>query len=345
MARTNALRIGIMGAGAVGCYVGGSLAAGGADVVFVGRERLKKELEASGLVLADLDGSSGRVLSKEKVVFATELSALADRDVVLCCVKSAQTAEAGRELAAVLSPRTIVVSLQNGVRNADVLRSPLGDQIVLGGIVGFNVVSKGKGTFRRATSGPLVIESSPDPRVAELASKLSAAGFEVELVAEIRPLQWSKLIMNLNNAVGALSDQPTKELLFSKGYRRVLGAIMAEALTVLRAAKEPTAKLGLLPIGLFPMILRLPSPLLRVVANAQVKIDPEARSSMWEDLSRNRPTEVDHLNGEIVRLAATCGASAPLNARMVEIVHAAEKKAAGSPKLSADALWSALTRA
>jgi 2-dehydropantoate 2-reductase len=343
VAGTNGLRIGIMGAGAVGCYVGGSLSAGGADVVFVGRERLKKELEASGLVLADLDGATGRVVAKEKVVFETELSALADCDVVLCCVKSAQTEEAGHELAAVLSPRTIVVSLQNGVRNADVLRLPLPDQIVLGGIVGFNVVSKGNGTFRRATSGPLVIEASSDPRVTELAGKLSEAGFEVEVVANIRPLQWSKLIMNLNNAVGALSDQPTRELLFSKGYRRVLGAVMAEALAVLRAAKEPTAKLGVLPIGLFPVMLRLPSPLLRVIANAQVKIDPEARSSMWEDLSRNRPTEVDHLNGEIVRLAKSCGAAAPLNTRMVALVHAAEKRAAGSPKLTADELWSALT--
>lgn len=344
MAGTNALRIGVMGAGAVGCYVGGSLAAEGHDVVFVGRERLKKELEASGLVLADLDGATGRVVAKEKLAFQTKLSALANRDVVLCCVKSAQTEETARELASVLPPGTVVVSLQNGVRNADVLSAALTEQHVLGGIVGFNVVSKGSGTFRRATSGPLVIESSADPRVVELVRGLSAAGFQVELVKDIRPLQWSKLVMNLNNAVGALSDRPTKELLFSAGYRRILGAVMAEAVKVLRAAKTPTAKLGALPVGLFPLVLRLPSAILRVIAGAQVKIDPEARSSMWEDLSRNRPTEVDHLNGEIVRLAESCGATAPLNARMVKIVHDAEKRGAGSPKLTAEELWSALHR-
>ena len=334
-----------MGAGAIGCYVGGCLAAGGADVVFVGRERAKKELETSGLVLSALDGGSGRVVPKDRIAFATEASALAGCDIVLCCVKSAQSAETASALARVLAKGTLVVSMQNGVRNADVLRAGLPEQIVLGGIVGFNVVSKGGGTFRRATSGPLVIERPrvSDARLDVLVAALAAAGFEIELVADIRPLQWSKLIMNLNNAVGALSDRPTPDLLFLEGYRRILRAIMTEAIAVLRAAKEPTARLGPLPIGLFPILLRLPTPVLRVVASAQVKIDPEARSSMWEDLTRGRPTEVDHLNGEIVRLAESCGAKAPLNARMVEIIHDAEKRAAGSPKLDADALWSALT--
>ena len=159
------LRIGIMGAGTIGSYVGGCLAADGADVVFVGRERLAKELKAHGLVLGDLarDASGGdRVVAKERIVFGTDDSALADRDVVLCCVKSAQTDEVARRLATILRPGAITVSMQNGVRNADVLRSHLGDQIVLGGIVGFNVVSKGGGSFRRTTTGPLVIESSRD---------------------------------------------------------------------------------------------------------------------------------------------------------------------------------------
>ena len=75
-----------------------------------------------------------------------------------------------------------------------------------------------------------------------------------------------------------------------------------------------------------------------------MKIDPEARSSMWEDLSRGRLTEVDHLNGEIVRVAESCGRRAPLNQRMVEIVHDAEKRGSGSPKLTADELWTALSR-
>jgi 2-dehydropantoate 2-reductase len=340
-----ALRIGVMGAGAIGCYVGGCLVAEGADVVFVGRARAKKELEASGLVLSDLDGASGRVVSKERVVFATDTSALAACDVVLCCVKSAQTAEVGAELARTLKARAIVVSLQNGVRNAEVLRESLGEHVVLGGIVGFNVVSNGGGTFRRATSGPLVLEapSSPDPRLEALVGLLGSARLEPEVVTDIRPLQWSKLVMNLNNAVGALSDRPTVELLSDAGYRRIVRAVMAEALRVLRLAKIPTGRLGPLPTRLLPLVLALPAPLFRLVASAQIKIDPAARSSMWEDLTKNRPTEVDYLNGEIVRLAAQDGTKAPLNARILELVHEAEVAQRGSPALSPDRFWSALT--
>lgn len=332
-----------MGAGAIGCYVGGCLAAEGADVVFVGRERTKKELEASGLVLSDLDGRSGRVVSKESIEVSVDAAALAGCDVVLCCVKSAQTAEVAAELAPILKPGAAVLSLQNGVRNADVLRKVLTEQVVLAGIVGFNVVFKGGGTYRQATSGPLVFESSaPDPRLETLFELLTRARLSPERPTDIRPLQWSKLIMNLNNAVGALSDRPTVELLSIVGYRRILRALISEALQVLRAAKIPTARLGPLPPSVLPWVLGLPSPLFRLVASAQVKIDPSARSSMWEDITRNRPTEVDYLNGEIVRLAAECGASAPLNTRILELVHAAEAAQQGSPGLSAESFWSAL---
>ena len=337
------LRIGIMGAGAIGCYVGGCLAAAGSDVIFVGRERLKTELEVSGLTVAGLHGERARTVPKDKLVFATDLSALADRDIVLVCVKSAQSEEAAEQLAAVLSPKTIVVSMQNGVRNANVLRAGLPGIAVQGGIVGFNVVSKENGTFRQATTGPLVIEASSDTRVAQLGARLATTGLDVVITGDIKPLQWSKLVMNLNNAVSALTDQPTKELLFGDGYRKSLAAIMEEAVVVLRASRTPTARLGPLPIRLFPFILRLPAPLLRVLASAQVKVDPEARSSMWEDLARGRKTEVDYLNGEIVLLAEKSGMKAPLNARIVDLIHAVEVAGKGSPKLSADQLWSALT--
>ncbi|MDB4997146.1 MAG: 2-dehydropantoate 2-reductase [Myxococcaceae bacterium] len=339
------LRVGVLGAGAVGCYVGGFLACEGADVVLVGRERVKTELETYGLTVSDLARGASRVVPKERFVVA-DATALTACDVVLCCVKSAQTAEAAAQLAPVLSPGAIVVSLQNGIHNAEVLRDKLQKHTVLGGIVGFNVVGKGEGVYRQATSGPLVIERSSEPgRLAPLVTLLERARFELEVVKDIRPMQWSKLVINLNNAVSALSDRPTVELVFDKGYRRILAATMGEAIAVLRLAKTPLARVGPLPVTLFPLMLRLPSPLVRVLASAQVKIDPEARSSMWEDLARGRPTEVDWLNGEIVRLADSCGARAPLNARMVEIVHEAEKRGAGSPKLSADALWASLTRA
>jgi 2-dehydropantoate 2-reductase len=338
-------KIGVLGAGAIGCYVGGSLAVAG-DVVLVGRKRIQDQVAEVGLTLIDLDGRKTHI-EKDQVVVATDPAALADRDVVLCCVKSGQTEEAAEQLDAALAPGSVVVSLQNGMNNATELRARLKDKIVLGGIVGFNVVSHGPATFRHATNGPLVIEASTDARVVSLSVSLSGAlskaGFDVELASDIRAHQWSKLVMNLNNALSALSDVPTPTLLFDAGYRAIVRAIVVEALSVLRAAGVRTARLGPLPVGWFPFVLALPTALLRLALRAQLEIDPDARSSMWEDLVRKRPTEVDYLNGEIVRLAASCGASAPLNQRIVEVVHEAERRAQGSPKLSAEELWRRLS--
>src|SRR5262249_40073160 len=146
---------------------------------------------------------------REAVVFETDVSHLADRDVVLCCVKSGATADAAERMAKVLKFEAIVVSLQNGVRNPEELRRRM-KQPVLAGIVNFNVLSKGNGVFRRATSGPLVIEAGNAGRARELEAMLVAAGLEVERVAAMRELQWAKLLINLNNAVSALSDRPTQ---------------------------------------------------------------------------------------------------------------------------------------
>jgi 2-dehydropantoate 2-reductase len=187
-----------------------------------------------------------------------------------------------------------------------------------------------------------VIEAMEHARTARLGDALRRAGFAVRLTDDIAPLQWAKLTMNLNNAVSALSDAPTREIVFDPGYRRVLGAIIREAITVMRAAGIRPGRLGAIPVTWFPFVVHMPTALLKVVSRAQLKIDPEARSSMWEDLARGRLTEVEYLNGEIVRLAESRGIDAPLNRRIVELVHEAERAGRGSPRMSADAMRAAL---
>ncbi|MEZ4398591.1 MAG: 2-dehydropantoate 2-reductase [Kofleriaceae bacterium] len=332
------LRIGVFGAGSIGCYVGGRLmAAGAADVVLVGRPRQRDVLAAHGLVVQDFDGPAATVPA-EQVAFATATGALADCDVVLCCVKSQHTADAARELATVLRPDCVVASLQNGVRNPDTLREHLGPRLVVASIVTWNVVVVGH-TFRRATSGPLMIEATAPA----LAAAVRAAGIPVEVHADLAPEQWTKLLVNLNNAVSALSDASTATLLLTPGYRRAIAALVAEGLRVVRASGVRPARWNGVPLGLMPKVLRLPTPLVRLVTRAQLKVDPAARSSMWQDLDARRPTEVDYLNGEIVRVAEAAGGDAPLNRRIVALIRAAEAANLGSPALGPDALWQALT--
>lgn len=344
------MKIGIFGTGAIGGYLGGRLAehgrragASGATVTFLARGRGAEDLRTHGMTLSDLGDANPAHIAPADVRCVTDPKELAGSDVVLVCVKSAQTDDAGKALADVVTKDTLVVSMQNGVRNAATLRERLGN--VLGGIVGFNVLAEDRGVFRRATTGLLVIESSSDPRVAPLASALREAGFDTQVTTDIAGQQWSKLLMNLNNAVGALTNATTREVIFDPKHRRILRVVVNEALGVLKKAGVKPARLGPLPVQVFPIALALPTALLRVLARAQVKVDPTARSSMWQDLDRRRKTEVDWLNGEVVALAKKVGATAPINARVVELVHAAEEAGQGSPCIAADDLYATLTRA
>ncbi|MFD7154332.1 2-dehydropantoate 2-reductase [Kribbella sp. NPDC059898] len=310
--------IAVYGAGGIGCYVGGRLAATGSPVTFVGRARVAAEVAAHGLRLTDYLGADLRV---PEVAFATSPSGAAGAELVLVTVKSAATAQAADELAGVLSPGAVVVSFQNGVRNAEVLRSRLPGRVVAG-MVPFNVLNRGGGVFHQGTEGKLDVQR--DAALAPYAEAFERAGLPVTQHDDILPVQWSKLLLNLNNPINALSNLPLRDELSQRAYRRCLAAAQAEALGLLAAAGIRPAQLLAVPMERFPAVLRLPDFLFRRVAGKVLAVDPLARTSMWEDLEAGRPTEVDYLNGEVVRLASSLGRTAPLNAKLVELIRAAE---------------------
>lgn len=333
------LTIGVMGAGSIGCYVGGRLLTSQqTDVILVGRSRLQKELGEHGLHVKDFDEPAASA-PPEKVTYTTDPNDLAPCDVVLCCVKSAQTEEVARQLSTILRPDAVVASFQNGVRNPGVLREHLTSQTVLASIVDFNVVSQGNGLFHRTTNGALVLESSQNPTAQKLIQALQHANLGVKLRDNISPDQWTKLLVNLNNAVIALSDVPTRDVLLSPKFRNIVASLLDEALRVLKTAGIKTASFRGVPAGWMPSVLRWPTWLVRLALGAQLKMDPEARSSMWEDLQRGRATEVDYLNGEIVRVAENAGIDAPLHRQVVALIREAESAQEGSPQLDADQLW------
>ncbi len=319
----------IVGAGSIGCFIGGLLLAGGRRVTFLGRPRIAAELGTYGLRLTDFAGLDQK-LPPERILVSTDPAILRDADLILLAVKSGDTSSAAQEIAAISRAGVPVVSLQNGVENIGVLESHLGRERVLGGMVPFNVVSMGAGRFHRGTSGDVVIQDGrPD-----VLALLSAPGLDMAATADIAGVQWGKLILNLNNALNALSDLPLRQQLEKRAWRRVLADQMTEALNVLAAAKIKPVPATKVPMRLIPRILRLPDSLFRIAAKSMLKIDPEARSSMWEDLTRRRTTEVDHLQGAIVRLADRHGLSAPLSAKIVTLIKKAEAANAGPPGLS-----------
>ncbi len=314
--------IAVVGAGSIGCYVGGRLAAAGADVVLIGRERLGREIAAHGLRLSDYRGAN-LMLRPNQLTYATAATAAAQAELVLVTVKSAGTAGAAQELARTLRPDAIVVSLQNGLGNASTLRQHLTTQTVLAGMVPFNVVQRGEGAFHQGTEGDLELERHV--RLAAYAGAFQRAGLPLQQHDDLRPVQWAKLLLNLNNPVNALSDLPLKQQLSRRAYRRCLALAQREGLDLLAASGIVPAQLTRLPARWIPRVLDLPDALFRLVAASMLAIDPLARSSMWEDLQAQRTTEIDWINGEIVHLAQRLGRPAPVNATLVALVHAAEQ--------------------
>ncbi|MCL2553571.1 MAG: 2-dehydropantoate 2-reductase [Actinomycetia bacterium] len=311
-------RFAVLGAGSIGCHLGGRLVAAGYDVAFVGRPAAMDVLRQRGLTLSTSAGPAVH-LAPEKLTLATGPEAAAGADYVLVTVKTAATAAAAADLATRLAPGAVVASFQNGLRNPATLRAALPGHTVLAAMVPYNVVQTAPGTVHQGMPGTLMTE--PDDT---LVTALRAAGLAVEARTDMAEVQHAKLLMNLNNAVNALSGLPLRDQLGRRAYRRCLALCQREALAAYRAAGVVPARLGPASPAVTPYVLALPDALFRRVAAASLRIDAHARSSMWEDLQRGRRTEVDSLQGEIVALAAAHGRGAPANARLAALVHDAE---------------------
>jgi len=309
----------VMGAGSIGCYLGGCLQAAGVPVVFVGRPRVLAALRDHGLTLTDLDGRQQRLDSSALSLHESVPPDLAPV-LVLLAVKSGATAEAAAQLGAALPAGTAVVSMQNGLSNTAVAQAAAPALRVLAGMVPFNIAELGPGHYHRGTAGELAAQDDAVLRT-QLAD-FRRAGLTLQLHADLRAVQWGKLLLNLNNPVNALSGLPLRAQLMDRGYRLCLAALQTEALGVLRAAGIQPAQVGALPPQRIPPLLRLPTPLFRLIAARMLRIDPQARSSMADDLAQGRTTEIAALCGEVVRLAETHGQGAALNARMVALVSA-----------------------
>jgi 2-dehydropantoate 2-reductase len=309
----------ILGAGAIGCYVGARLASAGQQVTLVGRPRVLQPLTRDGLQVSDLDGFSAQVppASLRLAQSLAEVN-LQPPCVVLLCVKGGATESAAHELAAACAAGTPVISLQNGVDNVARLQAAAPQLQVLAGMVPYNVVMPKANAVHRATTGSLHLQRSAISE--QVAPLFAAAGLPTELVDDMRAVQWGKLLLNLNNPVNALSDLPLRDQLMDRGYRRVLAALQTEALRALDAAGILPSKVGGAPPRLLPRILRLPNGLFKLVAARMLRIDPSARSSMWDDLQLGRGTEIDDLCGAVVRLARQHGTNAPRNETMCALV-------------------------
>ena len=319
----------VAGAGSIGCFVGGMLRAGGRPVSLLARPRIIEEITTNGLKVTSFEGIEHR-LSSAEIQFSDDPAILAGAAIILVAVKSDDTAQVAGLIAKHARPDATIVSLQNGTGNVSVLREKLPAHRVLAGMVPYNVLALGNGHFHRASSGDILIDKDD----ANTASQLSQPELVVRAVDNMTGIQWGKLLVNLNNALNALSGLPLRDQLAQRPWRALFADQMSEALAIIKADGIVPVASTPLPPWTTPYILKLPDFLFQNIAASMVKIDPKARSSMWEDLQRGRRTEIDHLQGKIVELAARHSVKAPLATRIVKAIRNAEKAGKGSPGLT-----------
>ena len=315
-----AARVAILGAGSVGCFVGGCWQAAGLPVTFIGRPSFAGDIRQHGLTLSDYRGWRTHL---EHVDYRTDAEALRDADIIALTVKSGGTADAAREIARYGKDGATVISFQNGISNVDVLQHEPGDRFnVIRGMVPYNVAYLRDGRFHKGVAGMLYAEERPETR--SLSEAIGPGPAALTLSGDMLGIAWGKLLINLNNAVNALSGRPLIEQLRQRDYRRVVAASQREGLKLLRQAGIEPAKIGAVGPGLLPTIIASPNWLFNNVFLKAWKIDAKARSSMADDLKAGRKTEIDYINGELVALADRLGAGAPVNRRIVELIRRAE---------------------
>jgi 2-dehydropantoate 2-reductase len=297
------MKIGIIGAGAMGSLFGGKLAQAGAEVLLYDISRTHVEtVNAKGLSIEELDGKTTLVRLKATVVPAD----LADADVLLIFVKSSATAAAARQFAALAKPGAIAVTLQNGLGNEQILREAFGAERTAAGVTSQGATFLGPGRVRHAGVGPTHLCLSDNTKLAPLVEALGKAGFETHLEKSIDSLVWSKLVINAGiNALTALTGLPNGRLLDFPQTRALMGDLVAEAVRVAQARGVP---------------LSYTEPLAMVYTVAEKT--GRNRSSMLQDFDRRRPSEIDFINGAIVRQAEGLGLEAPVNRTVTRLVQA-----------------------
>ncbi|NIF83772.1 ketopantoate reductase family protein [Comamonas sp. Tr-654] len=289
------LSVAVMGAGSVGCYFGALLARAGHPVTLIGRASHMQAVSQHGLRLQTATEDL-----QLPVATSTEPSAVAGADVVLFCVKSTDTETAAAQIKPHLAAHTQVLSLQNGVDNDQRLRQVLGRQPVAAAVVYVATAMAGPGHVRHFGRGELVI--APCPLGDSIADQFSAAGIPTQVSDGVLAALWQKLIINcVYNALSALTQQPYGWLVAQQGIPAVMQDIAAECKTVAMTD-------GVI----------LPATVDEAVT-AIARTMPGQLSSTAQDLARGKPTEIDHLNGYVVRRAQALGVAAPAN-RLLQVL-------------------------
>lgn len=335
------MKIAVVGAGAIGCFLAARLRDAGHDVILIGRQQQVDAIQEKGLKVKYADG----VERIHNISTATSLSE--PPDLILLTVKTQDVQQACGELMphAVGTP---VVAMQNGLQADRLAAEVLGRELLLGAVVMCAVSYLQPGEISVQFAGWLILGEPYAPissRTHEIAEALNRA-IPTYVTKNLRQARWSKLISNLNNGLCAATGMSLTEILNVPSARPLPVRVMKEGYEVCRAAgvkldrglygltpralrQDPNAALisllqgsmtGLLSTMPEPMVMRLMSYAGRSRLNTLA-----IRGSTWQSISRGRPTEIEYLNGEVSRLGRKLEVPTPYNDRVVRCVREVEE--------------------
>ncbi|MDP1953754.1 MAG: 2-dehydropantoate 2-reductase [Polaromonas sp.] len=296
------LKVAVMGAGAVGCYFGGMLARHGHEVTLIARPAHVAPITAGGLRLQTMHFDE-----RVKLAASTEAAAVQGAHLVLFCVKSLDTESAGALMRPYLQPDVLVLCLQNGVDNSQRMRSVLPQHSVAAAVVYVATEMAGPGHVRHHGRGDLVIE--PSRHSDAVAQAFMAAGVPTEVSPNVTGALWAKLILNCAyNAVSAITHLPYGKTVAGEGVRELMRDVVAECLAVAQAEGVQVAGD------------------VHTAVNQLAGSMPSQFSSTAQDLARGKATEIDHLNGLIVRRGEALGIATPANRVLWALVKLMESR-------------------
>jgi 2-dehydropantoate 2-reductase len=296
------VNIAVIGAGAMGSLFAALLAEGGHAVALY-------ELQPAIIAAINRDGirieRDGATRTAHVPVHAST-AAVAGAELVVVFVKAYQTAAAMTVVAQLLGASGRVLTLQNGMGNAELLAAQFGPERVLAGTTSHGATLLAPGRIRHAGVGTTTIGPWPtgaSSRDQEIAAAFTAAGIATTVAANVRAVLWEKLLINVGiNAVTALTGIRNGAVVDLEPARRVSTAAVLEGLAVARAAGVTVRA-------------DLPTLMFRVALQTAGN-----RSSMGQDIDRRRPTEIDSINGYLVRLGRTLGIATPVNDTLANLI-------------------------
>lgn len=300
-------RVAVLGAGAVGCFFGGMLARAGHPVTLIGRPAHVDAFRRSGLHFEGL-----KFDERVAVGASTEPDAVRGARLVLFCVKSTDTEQAAEQMAPFLDAGSLVLNLQNGVDNTERIQARL-PQPVIPAVVYVATEMAGPGHLKHHGRGDLVI-GALDNRVsaaalAQVKSWFEPAGVPIVISGNVAGELWMKLVVNCAyNAISAISQLAYGRMIEGEGIRVTMGAVVEEILAVAKASG-----------------VTMPADVLQKTLGVAAAM-PTQLSSTAQDLARGKPTEIDHLNGYVVRRGQALGIATPANQALHALVKLLESK-------------------